>query len=91
MTTFLRVQKSLAASLDIPKEIIKPETTLDDLFWEKRGTPPDSMDIVELMMALEVDFEISEDDVESMPSSLFIVGDTTVQQIVALIEKKEKG
>ena len=91
MTTLLRVQKSLAASLGIPLEIIAPESTLDDLFWEKRGTPPDSMDIVELMMGLEVDFEIPEDESDSASSSLFLIGNMTVQQIAALIDKQAQG
>ena len=88
MTTLVRVQKSLATSLEIPLEIIKPESTLDDLFWEKRGTPPDSMDIVEIMMVLEVDFEIPEDDFDSMSSSFSLIGNTTVRQIAALIDKQ---
>jgi acyl carrier protein len=89
MDTFLRLQKSLAASLGIPEKIITPESTLDELYWEKRGTPPDSMDIVELMMALEIDFEVPEDDLENIPSSLAFIGNTTVQQMADVIDKKQ--
>ena len=86
-----RLKKRLADSLNIPEAIIKPESTLDDLYWEKRGTPPDSMDIVELMMALELDFEVPEDDLEDIPSNLVFIGNTTVQEIADLIDKKAIG
>ena len=91
MDTFLRLRKSLSGALNIREEIIKPESTLDDLYWEKRGTPPDSMDIVELTMRLEIDFEVPEEDLENIPSSLVIIGNTTVQEMVDLIDRKAKG
>lgn len=93
MDTFLRLKKLLSASLNIREEIITPDSTLDDLYWEKRGTPPDSMDIVELTMALEeeIPFEIPEDDIENVPSSLSIIGNTTVQQMADLIDQRTKG
>lgn len=91
MDTFLRLRKSLSGALNIREEIITPESTLDDLYWEKRGTPPDSMDIVELTMRLEIDFEVPEEDLENIPSSLVIIGNTTVQEMVDLIDRKAKG
>lgn len=92
MNTFDRLQKLLAASLDIPQEIIKPGSTLDDLFWEKRGTPPDSMDIVELMMGIEEElgFEVPDDEIRNLSLYLFN-GNTTIQQMADLIDKQSKG
>jgi acyl carrier protein len=91
MDTFLRLRKTLSGALNIREEIITPESTLDDLYWEKRGTPPDSMDIVELTMKLEMDFEVPEEDLENIPSSLVIIGNTTVQQMADLIDRQAKG
>ncbi len=92
MDTFQRLKKVIVASLDIPEELIKPESTLDDLFWEKRGTPPDSMDIVELMMHVEdeIGFEVPEDDLRNL-APYFFDGTTTVQQMLDLINKQAKA
>lgn len=88
MDTLARLKTWLATSLNIPEDLIKPESTLDDLFWEKRGTPPDSMDVVQLMSEFEADFALSEDDAENLPSSLFVIGNTTVQQMADWIDKQ---
>jgi acyl carrier protein len=87
MDNFLRLKQWLAGTLDIREEIITPQSTLDDLFWEKQGTPPDSMDIVEFVMAFDKQFgtELAESDIES-PS-----GDTTIQQIVEIIDRETAG
>ncbi|MCW3100896.1 MAG: Phosphopantetheine attachment site [Chthonomonadaceae bacterium] len=92
MDTFLRLKKLLAEALNIREEIITRESTLDDLYWEKRGTPPDSMDIVELTMKLEEELaiEVPEDDLNELPFSLAIIGNTTVQEMADLIDKKAK-
>jgi len=92
MDTFLRLKMWFAAEFNIREEIITPESTLNDLFWEKQGTPPDSMDIVELVMGFEEDFkiELSENEIDSA-SPFLLEGDSTVQQIVDLIDKKSRG
>ncbi len=92
MDTFLRLKMWFAAEFSIREEIITPESTLNDLFWEKQGTPPDSMDIVELVMGFEEDFkiELSENEIDSA-SPFLLEGDSTVQQIVDLIDKKSRG
>jgi len=91
MDTFVRLKMWFAAEFNIREEIITPQSTLDDLFWEKQGTPPDSMDIVELVMGFEENFKIEISDAEAESSSPFLVdGNTTVQQIVELIDKKSR-
>ena len=87
MHNFLRLKKWLAGTLDIREEIITPDSTLDDLFWEKQGTPSDSMDIVEFVMEFDKHFgtELAESDLES-PS-----GSTTIQQIADIIDKETAG
>ncbi len=89
MDTFVRLKTWLAAEFKIREEIITPESTLDDLYWEKQGTPPDSMDIVELVMAFEADLKLELSGAELEDASPFVLdGDTTVQQIMDLIDKQ---
>jgi len=79
MTTFERVRKILVDQLgDISEDEVVPTASIvDDL-------GADSLDVVEIVMALEEEFEIEipDEDAEKIK---------TVQQIVDYIEEKGKG
>lgn len=77
MTTFERVRKVIAKRLDKSEEEITPEAA----FVEDLGA--DSLDVVELVMELENEFEIEIPDEES--EKIRTVGDA-----VKYIEEKAK-
>ncbi len=78
MTTFDRVKKVIAKRLDKSED----EITLEASFVEDLGA--DSLDVVELVMDLETEFEIDIPDEES--EKIRTVGDA-----VQYIEEKTKG
>lgn len=75
MNTFERVKKVLVEQLDVSEdEVVPTASIIDDL-------KADSLDVVEIIMALEEEFdvEIPDDDAEKI---------TTVQQIIDYVEAK---
>ena len=77
MSTFDRVQKVVVEQLDVdPKEVTQEASFVEDL-------GADSLDVVELVMALEEEFdiEIPDDDAEKL---------TTIKQAVTYIDEKTK-
>jgi acyl carrier protein len=78
MTTFERVKKVLVEQLDASEDEITPTASIvDDL-------GADSLDVVEIVMALEEEFdvEIPDEDAEKI---------TTVSQIIEYVEEKAKA
>ena len=77
MNTFERVKKVLIEQLDISED----EVTLTASIQDDLGA--DSLDVVEIVMGLEEEFdiEIPDEDAEKLPS---------VQQIVQYIDDKTK-
>lgn len=78
MTTFERVKKVITDRLDVTDDQVKSEAG----FMEDLGA--DSLDVVELVMGLEDEFEIEipDEDAEQI---------RTVQQAVDYIDGKMKG
>ena len=77
MSTFDRVQKVVVEQLDVDaKEVTEAASFVEDL-------GADSLDVVELVMALEEEFdiEIPDDDAEKL---------TTIAQTVLYINEKTK-
>ncbi len=77
MTTFDRVKKVVVEQLDVAEDEVTPQASfVDDL-------GADSLDVVELVMGLEEEFdiEIPDEDAEKI---------TTVQEAVAYIDDKSK-
>ncbi|MDH4227402.1 MAG: acyl carrier protein [Deltaproteobacteria bacterium] len=77
MATETRVKKIIAEQLNVSEDEVKPGASfMDDL-------GADSLDIVEMVMALEEEFsvEIPDEDVEKIK---------TVGEVVSYIEKKVK-
>jgi acyl carrier protein len=73
MNTFDRVKKVLVEQLDVSEdEVVPPASIVDDL-------KADSLDVVEIIMGLEEEFdiEIPDEDAEKI---------TTVQQIIDYVE-----
>ncbi|HOC31513.1 MAG: acyl carrier protein [Armatimonadetes bacterium] len=78
MTVFERVKKVVADQLDVQPDEITPDASfMDDL-------GADSLDVVELVMGLEEEFdlEITDEEAEKI---------TTVGMAVQFIEEKSKG
>ena len=78
MSTFDRVKKVIVEQLDVAEEEVTPTASfVDDL-------GADSLDVVELVMGLEEEFEIEipDEDAEKI---------LTVQDAVNYIEEKSKG
>ena len=78
MTTFERVKTVLVEQLDASEDEITPTASIvDDL-------GADSLDVVEIVMALEEEFdvEIPDEDAEKI---------TTVSQIIEYVEEKAKA
>ena len=78
MSTFERVRKVIVEQLDVSEEEVAPEASfVDDL-------GADSLDVVELVMGLEEEFdiEIPDEDAEKI---------ARVQDAVNYIEEKTKG
>jgi acyl carrier protein len=78
MSTFDRVKKVIVEQLDVAEEEVTPAASfVDDL-------GADSLDVVELVMGLEEEFEIEipDEDAEKI---------LTVQDAVNYIEEKSKG
>ena len=78
MTVFERVKKVVADQLDVQLDEVTPEASfMDDL-------GADSLDVVELVMGLEEEFdlEITDEEAEKI---------TTVGMAVQFIEEKSKG
>ncbi|HZO88834.1 MAG TPA: acyl carrier protein [Chthonomonadaceae bacterium] len=78
MNTFERVKKVLVEQLDVSEDEVTPQASIvDDL-------GADSLDVVEIVMALEEEFdvEVPDEDAEQL---------TTVQKIVDYIDEKAKG
>jgi acyl carrier protein len=102
MDTFSRVKRWLAATLEINEEVITPQSTLGELLHHRpRSTssedqpPPsligrmsiDSLDMVELIMAFEEEFDLEFPDVEAEALTRALLDQSTaVQQIVDLID-----
>ncbi len=77
MSTFDRVKKVVVEQLDVAEDEVTPQASfVDDL-------GADSLDVVELVMGLEEEFdiEIPDEDAEKI---------TTVQEAVTYIEDKSK-
>ncbi len=77
MTTFERVRKVLIEQLEVSEDEVTPTASIvDDL-------GADSLDVVEIVMGLEEEFdiEVSDQDAEKLP---------TVQDIVNYVEEKGK-
>ena len=78
MSTFDRVKKVVVEQLDVNEEEVTPQASfVDDL-------GADSLDVVELVMGLEEEFdvEIPDEDAEKI---------ATVADAVAYVEDKTKG
>ena len=78
MNTFERVRKVLVDQLDVSEDEVTPTASIvDDL-------GADSLDVVEIIMALEEEFdvEIPDEDAEKI---------TTVQQIIDYVDEKAKA
>ena len=78
MSTFDRVRKVLVDKLEVTDEEVTTEASvMDDL-------GADSLDVVEIVMQLEEEFEveISDDEAEGLK---------TVQQIINYIDEKQKS
>ena len=103
MDTFERVKKCIASSLGVREEIITLDTAFSDLLRHPAPESltveeaadshvghigPDSLALIELMMALEEEFniEIPDSYVGSAPGLLFDKN-ATVQQVVDFIEE----
>ena len=78
MSTFDRVKKVIVEQLDVSEEEVTPQAS----FVEDLGA--DSLDVVELVMGLEEEFdiEIPDEDAEKIAK---------VQDAVNYIEEKSKG
>ncbi|MGI4790816.1 MAG: acyl carrier protein [Janthinobacterium lividum] len=77
MSTFDRVKKVVVEQLDVAEDEVTPQASfVDDL-------GADSLDVVELVMGLEEEFdvEIPDEDAEKI---------TTVQEAVSYIDEKAK-
>jgi len=77
MATFDRVKKVVVEQLDVAEDEVTPQASfVDDL-------GADSLDVVELVMGLEEEFdvEIPDEDAEKI---------TTVQEAVSYIDEKSK-
>jgi len=72
--TFEKVKSLIVEQLDVDKDKVSPDTTFEDI-------DADSLDVVELVMALEEEFdlEISDEEVEKIK---------TVGDIVNYIEER---
>jgi acyl carrier protein len=77
MSTFERVKKVLIEQLDISEDEVTPTASIQD------DLGADSLDVVEIVMGLEEEFdiEIPDEDAEKLP---------TVQQITDYIDQKTK-
>ncbi|MCW3053047.1 MAG: acyl carrier protein [Chthonomonadaceae bacterium] len=78
MTTLERVRKVLMEQLEVSEDEVTPSASIvDDL-------GADSLDVVEIVMGLEEEFdiEVSDQDAEKLP---------TVQDIVNYVEEKAKA
>lgn len=78
MTTFERVRKVLMEQLEVSEDEVTPAASIvDDL-------GADSLDVVEIVMGLEEEFdiEVSDQDAEKLP---------TVQDIVNYVDEKAKA
>lgn len=76
--TFDKIKELLAEQLNIPADKI----TMESRVIEDLGA--DSLDVVEMLMALEDNFNVTVSDEES-------VGLKTIGDIVKLIDSKSKG
>ena len=78
MSTFDRVRKVLVDKLEVTEEEVTAEASvMDDL-------GADSLDVVEIVMQLEEEFEVEISDEEAE-------GLKTVQQIINYIDDKQKS
>ena len=79
MTTFERVRKILVDQLgDIKEEDVTPQASIKD------DLGADSLDVVEIVMGLEEEFEVTIPDTEAEKI-------ITVQQIMDYVETHAKG
>ena len=79
MTTFERVRKILVDQLgDIKEEEVTPQASIKD------DLGADSLDVVEIVMGLEEEFEVTIPDTEAEKI-------VTVQQIMDYVESHAKG
>ncbi len=97
MTTFERVRKLLVETLAVAPDEVTPQTAIHHLVGrrlEKEITPQstfvddlgaDSLDMVEIIMALEEEF-----DIEVSDEAANLLKTTTVQQIVAYIDRESR-
>jgi acyl carrier protein len=81
MTTYEKVQTIIAEVLGISQENITLDSTLSSL---KQNSPADSLDMVELVMTAEEEFdlEIKDDEVNDFLPDI----NTTVREIVRFID-----
>ena len=78
MTTFERVKKVLVEQLDVSED----EVTLSASIIDDLGA--DSLDVVEIIMGLEEEFDVEIPDEEAEKL-------TTVQKIVDYVDEQAKG
>ncbi len=76
MSLLVKIQEIVAEQLDVPQEQVTPEASfVDDL-------GADSLDLTELIMAMEDEFDIEIDDEEAQQLR-------TVQDVIKYIEKTQ--
>lgn len=76
MSLLEKIQEIIAEQLDVPQEQVAPEASfVDDL-------GADSLDLTELIMAMEDEFDIEIDDEEAQQLR-------TVQDVITYIEKTQ--
>lgn len=74
---FEKIKKMLAAQINVAEDLIKPESDIiNDL-------GADSLDVVEMLMAVETEFNVTIPDEVAMEMK-------TIQDVVNFIEKEQK-
>ena len=74
---FEKIKKMLAAQINVAEDLIKPESDIiNDL-------GADSLDVVEMLMAVEAEFNVTIPDEVAMEMK-------TIQDVVNFIEKEQK-
>jgi acyl carrier protein len=103
MNNFEQVRQILAETIGIPQSAVKPESSILRLISMKPERPapllpttssvdrisPDSLDLVELTLALEEGFDIEVSDSEGEAFILSLANpETTVQDLVRFIDER---
>ena len=74
---FEKIKKMLAAQINVAEDLIKPESDIiNDL-------GADSLDVVEMLMAVETEFNVTIPDEVAMEMK-------TIQDVINFIEKEQK-